>query len=500
MASLDLDKSASAAPPPIPSPPGGGDDGEVETNIPARMDRLPWSRWHWLVVFALGITWLLDGLEVTIVGAIATVLKDKQTLGLSGTQIGLAGSVYVAGNVVGALGFGYLTDRLGRKRLFTWTLLLYLAATIATAFSWSPAAFFVFRFLTGAGIGGEYTAVNSATEELNPARVRGTVELAINGSWWLGTAIGALASVVLLNPKIFAADVGWRVAFGMGAILGVAVLAVRRLLPESPRWLMTHGRVEEAEGVVDDIEHQVAASTEGDLPDPGGEQIVVRPRERTPMSEVFDVVFRQNGKRTVLGLALMIGQTFLYNAVFFTFAITLTTFFKVGNSAVGWYLLIFAVGNFLGPLTIGRLFDVIGRRPTIAGTYAIAAVGTALVGFLFARHAFGPVGLTAALGAVFFFASAGASAGYLTVSEVFPLEVRANAIAFFYAVGSGLGGIAGPILFGALVQSGDRNELLIGYVIGGVLMLGGAIAELTLGVDAEQRSLEDVATPLSASP
>jgi MFS family permease len=472
----------------------------VETDLPARMDRLPWSRWHWMVVFALGITWLLDGLEVTIVGTIATVLKDKQTLGLSGADIGLAGGVYVAGNVVGALGFGYLTDRLGRKRLFTWTLVLYLAATVATAFSWSPLAFFVFRFLTGAGIGGEYSAVNSATEELNPARVRGTVELAINGSWWLGTAIGALASVVLLNPHIFAVDVGWRVAFAMGAVLGVSVLLVRRLLPESPRWLMTHGRVDEAEQVVEDVERQVQASDgAGELPEPGDERITVVPRERTPMAEVIDVVFRQNGRRTLLGLALMVGQTFLYNAVFFTFAITLTTFFKVGTGEVGWYLLIFAVGNFLGPLTIGRLFDVVGRRPMIAGTYFVAAVGTAAVGLLFAHHAFGPVGLTAALGIVFFFASAGASAGYLTVSEVFPLEVRANAIAFFYAVGSGLGGIAGPVLFGALVQSGNRDHLLVGYLIGGALMLMGAIAELYLGVDAEQRSLEDVATPLSAS-
>ncbi len=453
-----------------------------------------------MVVFALGITWLLDGLEVTIVGTIATVLKDKQTLGLSGSDIGLAGGIYVAGNVVGALGFGYLTDRLGRKRLFTWTLVLYLAATVATAFSWSPLAFFVFRFLTGAGIGGEYSAVNSATEELNPARVRGTVELAINGSWWLGTAIGALASVVLLNPHIFAVDVGWRVAFAMGAVLGVSVLLVRRLLPESPRWLMTHGRVDEAEEVVEDVEHQVRESEGvGELPEPGDERITVSPRERTPMSEVIDVVFRQNGRRTLLGLALMVGQTFLYNAVFFTFAITLTTFFKVGTGEVGWYLLIFAVGNFLGPLTIGRLFDVVGRRPMIAGTYFVAAVGTAAVGLLFAGHAFGPVGLTAALGVVFFFASAGASAGYLTVSEVFPLEVRANAIAFFYAVGSGLGGIAGPVLFGALVQSGNRDHLLIGYLIGGALMLMGAVAELYLGVDAEQRSLEDVATPLSAS-
>jgi MFS family permease len=474
------------------------DPAVVESDIPARMDRLPWSRWHWMVVFALGITWVLDGLEVTIVGAIATVLKSHQTLGLSSSQIGLVGAIYVVGNVVGALGFGYLTDRVGRKRLFLVTLGLYLVATVATAFSWGAWPFFVFRFLTGAGIGGEYSAVNSATEELNPARVRGTVELAINGSWWLGTALGAAASIVLLNPRIVGIDVGWRLAFGIGAILGLAVLLIRRVLPESPRWLMTHGREGEAEEVVRHIEDEVKGFTGEELPPPGDGTIRVHQQDRVPLGMVARDLFGQHRRRTVLGVGLMVGQTFLYNAVFFTFADTLSTYFKVPSQRVGWYLLVFAVGNLAGPLVLGRLFDTVGRRPMIAGTYLVAAVGTAFVGWTFTQAHFTALGLTLALGAVFFFASAGASAGYLTVSEVFPLEIRANAIAFFYAIGSGLGGIVGPILFGALIQTGQRSDLFIGYAIGGALMLVGGVLEIVLGVDAEERSLEDVATPLSA--
>jgi MFS family permease len=473
----------------------------VETNIPARMDRLPWSRWHWMVVFALGITWVLDGLEVTIVGAIATVLTKPSTLGLSTTEIGWAGGIYVAGNVVGAFLFGYLTDRLGRKKLFMVTLLVYLAATVATAFSWNVLSFMVFRFITGAGIGGEYSAINSATEELNPARVRGTVELAINGSWWLGTAVGAISSIFLLNPKLFAIDLGWRFAFGLGAILGVAVILIRRMLPESPRWLMTHGREEEAEKVVKEIEESVKRYVHRDeLDDPGDKTITLRQRERTPFGEIVGTMFGEHKRRTVLGIGLMVGQTFLYNAVFFTFAITLTTFWpnKVADNQVGWYILAFAIGNFLGPITIGRLFDVIGRKPMIAGTYVVSAIGTVVVGWLFWQTGLSPISLTVGIAIVFFFASAGASAGYLTVSEVFPLEIRANAIAFFYAIGSAIGGIAGPILFGAMVETGSASKVFFAYVVGGVLMLMGGLLEIWLGVPAEQKSLESVATPLSA--
>jgi MFS family permease len=474
----------------------GGDT--VESDIPARMDRLPWSRWHWLVVFALGITWLLDGLEVTIVGAIAAVLTNKQTLALSEGEIGLAGSVYIVGAVVGALTFGYLTDRLGRKKLFMVTLLVYLGATILTAFSWSPLIFFIFRFLTGAGIGGEYAAVNSATEELNPARVRGTVELAINGSWWLGTALGAALSIVVLNPKLLPVDIGWRLAFGLGAVLGVCVLLVRRLLPESPRWLMTHGREEEAEKVVREIEENVKRYTgKRELDEPEG-TIEVQPRSHTPVREILRTMFVQHRDRTVLGITLMAGQAFIYNAVFFTFGLVLATFFKVADQSVGWYILPFAAGNWLGPLILGRLFDRIGRRQMITFSYGISGVLLAVTGWMFAQEMLSAWTLTAAWSVIFFFASAAASAGYLTVSEIFPLEIRANAISFFFAIGTGIGGIIGPFLFGKLVESGEPVDVSVGYWIGAAAMLLAAGMELWLGPDAEQKSLEEVAEPLSS--
>jgi MFS family permease len=474
-----------------------GDGDVVETDIPARMDRLPWSRWHWLVVLALGITWVLDGLEVTIVGAIGPVLTKPDTLGLTASEVGLAGAVYVVGNVVGAFGFGYATDRLGRKKLFTVTLALYLVATIATAFSWNAASFLLFRFVTGAGIGGEYSAINSATEELNPARVRGRVELGINGSWWLGTMIGAAASVVLLDANIVAVDLGWRLAFGIGAVLGVGIILIRRLLPESPRWLMTHGRVEEAEGVVGDIEETVESQVDEPLPEPDDESIAIQPRDHTPFGEIWGVMFRQHARRTWLGIGLMVGQTFLYNAVFFTFALTLTTFFGVQDQDVGFYIFAFAIGNVAGPLLLGPLFDTIGRKVMIAGSYLVSAAGVLVVGLLFENGTLGATGLTIGLAIVFFFASAGASAGYLTVSEVFPLEIRANAIAFFYAIGSAAGGIVGPYLFGKLVETGDKNQVFLGYALGALLMAVGGVLEIFLGIDAEQQSLETVATPLS---
>jgi MFS family permease len=488
---------ASAARAAQPSQPGG-DDGVVETDIPARMDRLPWSRWHWLVVVALGITWLLDGLEVTIVGAIAPTLTSKATLGLSPVEVGLVGSLYIVGAVVGAFVFGYLTDRLGRKRLFMWTLLLYLAATVLSAFSVNAFMFLVFRFFTGTGIGGEYAAINSATEELNPARVRGRVELAINGSWWLGTAAGAVLTIIVLNPALLPVNIGWRVGFALGAVLAVAILLIRRLLPESPRWLMTHGRVDEAEQVVKEIEQTVRAYTGGDLPTPKDETIEIRPRDHTTVPEILRTMFVDNTSRTVLGISLMAAQAFIYNAVFFTFGLVLTTFFKVPDQNVGWYILPFAAGNFLGPLLLGPLFDKVGRKPMIFGSYLISGVLLAITGFLFAGSFFNDVSLTVAWSVIFFFASAGASAGYLTVSEIFPLEIRANAISFFFAFGTGLGGIIGPFLFGKLIASGHQGDLTIGYLIGAAAMIIAAFVELWLGVEAEQKSLEQVAEPLSA--
>jgi MFS family permease len=451
-----------------------------------------------LVVVALGITWVLDGLEVTIVGAIAPTLTSKATLALSKFEVGLVGTVYILGAVFGAFVFGYLTDRLGRKRLFMWTLLLYLLATVASAFSPNATIFLIFRFFTGMGIGGEYAAINTATEELNPARVRGRVELAINGSWWLGTAVGAALTIVLLNPKFFAVNIGWRLAFGLGAILGVAIILIRRLLPESPRWLMTHGRVEEAEKIVQEIEENVKRYTgRSELPKPEG-TIELRTRDRTPVKEILRTMFVENKSRTLLGIGLMTGQAFIYNAVFFTFGLVLTTFFKVPDQNVGWYILPFAAGNFAGPLLLGPLFDTIGRRAMIAFSYLASAALLTITGFLFTTHFFNDVTLTIAWAIIFFFASAGASAGYLTVSEIFPLEIRANAIAFFFAFGTGLGGAVGPILFGALIGTEKRGPVAVGYWIGAAAMAVAGLLELFLGVKAEQKPLEEVAEPLSA--
>jgi MFS family permease len=473
----------------------------VETDVPQRMDRLPWSSWHWMVVIALGVTWVLDGLEVTIVGAIAPVLQQPGTLHLSATDVGIAGSVYILGAVVGAFLFGYLTDRLGRKRLFMWTLLLYLAATVATAASWAAAPFFFFRFLTGMGIGGEYAAINSATEELNPARVRGRVELAINGSWWAGTAAGAALTLLLLDPNLFPPDLGWRLAFGLGAVLGLGVLLVRKHLPESPRWLMTHNRMDEAEKVVADIEEQVKESTGVDpLPEPEGDPIQIRPRDHTPVREIFRTMFADNRKRTTLGLVLMAAQAFVYNAVFFTFGLVLTTFFGVSDTSVGLYILPFAVGNFLGPFLLGPLFDSIGRRKMIAFSYITSGVLLAVTGWLFSQHILFTTdwSITIAWSVIFFFASAGASAGYLTVSEIFPLEIRANAIAFFFAIGTGIGGVIGPFIFGKFIETQRVGPVFIGYLIGAVAMILAGFVEVWLGVDAEGQPLEQVAEPLSA--
>ena len=437
----------------------GESPGSVsETDVPARLDRLPWSRWHWLVLIGLGTVWILDGFEVTIVGAIgSTITKAHSGIAITTAQIGDAAGVYIAGACAGALLFGYLTDRFGRKRLFLVTLGLYLAATLLTAASFNVWWFFIFRFLTGMGIGGEYSAINSAIDELIPARVRGTVDLLVNGSYWLGTAAGAAATLVLLDPKILAIDVGWRLCFGIGAVLGIAILIVRRLIPESPRWLFTHGRPEEADVVVASIERQVGEET-GQSLEEVSETVKVRERDPIGFIEVGRIVFGQYPRRSVLGLALFIGQAFLYNAVFFTYALVLTTFYKVNAASVGLYLIAFAVGNFAGPLLLGRLFDTVGRRKMIAGTYLLSGVMLGVTAALFNAGTLSATTQTIAWVVVFFFASAGASAAYLTVSEIFPMETRALAIAFFYAIGTGLGGIIGPVLFGALIATGKASD------------------------------------------
>jgi len=470
----------------------------IETGIPARMDRLPWSRWHWMVVAGLGTVWILDGLSVTIIGAIGGRLTEKGSgPELNAAQVGSAGSAYIVGACLGALYFGRLADRLGRKRLFMITLAVFLAGSVLTAFSMNFAWFLVCRAITGAGVGGEYSAIHCAVDELIPARVRGAVDLIIGGSYWIGTIFGALASLVLLDTSIFPMNIGWRLAFGLAAIMGFAILLVRRNVPESPRWLFLHGYDEEAERVTRDIECQVVDSTGQELIAPRRR---MRVKQRGPMGigEIATVVFKMYPKRTFVGFSLFTGQAFLYNAIFFTYALVLTEIYGVSSSSVGLYLLPFAVGNFAGPLLLGRFFDSIGRKPMIAGTYILSGVLLIITGILFKNGTLTATTQTVAWCVIFFFASAGASAAYLTVSEIFPMETRAMAIAFFYALGTIVGGFGGPLLFGALIQSGDPSQIFIGYVIGAAVMIAGGVIQATMGVEAAGRDLEDIAPPLSA--
>jgi len=470
----------------------------IETDIPARLDRLHWGRFHTLVVVALGITWILDGLEVTLAGAVAPALKESPQLHFSNSDVGFASSAYLAGAVLGALFFGWLTDRLGRKRLFFITLAVYLLATAATSLSWSLASFALFRFLTGAGIGGEYTAINSAIQELVPARYRGWTDLVINGSFWIGAAIGAAGSIVLLDPALLAPDLGWRFAFFIGAALGLVIFFMRLWLPESPRWLMTHGRSAEAAAVLDEIEGAFRARGERLAPAPLP-TIRLRTRRFTPLAEVAKTLFRAERRRTLVGLSLMAAQAFFYNAIFFTYALVLTDFYGIRADDVGWYLLPFAAGNFLGPVLLGRFFDTVGRRVMIATTYGLSGVLLAGAGYLFAAGVLSATGQTAAWMVIFFFASAAASSAYLTVSETFPLEVRALAIAFFYAIGTGIGGVIGPLLFGALIDTGSRWSLFGGYLVGSLLMIAAAAVQARWGIAAERRPLESVCRPLAAA-
>jgi MFS family permease len=469
----------------------------VSTDIPARLDRLPWSSFHWLVVLALGASWAIDGLEVTLTGAVSGVLQDRATLNLDSGEIGALGSFYLAGAVVGALVCGHLTDRHGRSKLFFITLGIYLAGTLATAFSWDFWSMAACRAITGFGIGGEYAAINSAIDELIPARVRGQVNLFINGSYWVGAATASAATLVLLDPAFLPIDLGWRLGFGIGALLGLLVLFARRHVPESPRWLTIHGRHDHAEKVVRAIEARVARSAGASEAGPL-DSLLIHPQERVSLSLVMTTMFRSYPRRSVLGFALITSQAFLYNAVFFTYALVLTRFYGVEPAATGLYLLPFAAANFLGPLVLGRLFDRIGRRVMISATYALSALLLFVTGALFATGDLTAYAQTALWGAIFFVASAAASAGYLTISEIFPLELRALAIAIFYALGTAAGGMLAPWLFGVLIGSGARGSVFAGYAFGAILMLAAAAIEAWLGVDAERKSLENVAPPLSA--
>jgi MFS family permease len=471
--------------------------GIIDTDLPSRLDRLPWGRFHTLIVVALGITWLLDGLEVTLAGAVASALKSSPALHMTNAEVGMAGSAYIAGAVVGALGFGWLTDRLGRRKLFFITLAVYLLATAATSFSWSFTAFIVFRFLTGAGIGGEYAAINSTIQEFTPARVRGWTDLTINGTFWVGAGIGAAGSLVLLDPHLLPADWGWRACFFIGAVLALVILFMRAWVPESPRWLITHGDHDEAQRIVEDIEARFRDAGH-DIDGLPTQTLRLHARHHTPMSEVFNSIFRVHLKRALVGLSLMTAQAFFYNAIFFTYALVLTDFYHVPGGEVGLYLLPFALGNFLGPIVLGRLFDVIGRRKMIASTYAISGILLACSGYAFAQGWLTVTTQTIAWMVIFFFASAAASSAYLTVSETFPLEIRALAIAVFYAFGTALGGIIGPTFFGSLIDTHQRGEVFTGYLVGSALMILGAVIAAIWGVDAERKSLEHVAAPLSA--
>jgi len=476
----------------------GVETGTITTDIPARLDRLPWVRWHWVVLIGLGTVWILDGLEVTIVGSMSDALKSPTDgLGMSSAQIGQAGAVYVAGACVGALFFGQLTDRFGRKKLFILTLLVYLFATVGTAFSMNVAWYFGARFITGMGIGGEYAAINSAIDELIPARYRGRVDIAINGSFWVGAAAGALLTIPLLDPTVINQAWGWRLAFGLGAILAVGVLLVRRNVPESPRWLFIHGREDEGERIVKDIEETVESES-GDRLEQVDDTITIRQRKTIGLALIAKTVFTLYPRRTVLCFTLFVGQAFLYNAFFFTFGDTLSTFFGVDQT--GYYIAVFALCNFVGALVLSPLFDVVGRVKMIAGTYIVSGVLLGIAGFMLGS--LDATTLTMFGGVTFFFASAGASAAYLTASEVFPMETRALCIAFFYAIGTAAGGISGPLLFGWLIDrataSGDITQIAFGYFLGSALMIIGGIVEIFLGVKAEGKSLENIAKPLTA--
>ena len=473
----------------------------IESYVPARLDALPWSSWHWLIVVSLGATWILDGLEVTLAGALGGILTRPETLGLTPALVGASATSYLAGAVLGALLFGYGTDRFGRKKLFFITVAVYLTGTALSAFSWNFWSYALFRAVTGAGIGGEYAAINSAIDELIPARVRGRVDLIINGSYWVGAALGAAATLVLLDPRRVPIWLGWRCAFGIGATLGLIVIFFRRWIPESPRWLMIHGRNHEAEQIVGEVERKIMGVQRAAVSDRGYSEASptrIRTRTHTPWHEIWDAIVHEHRRRSFLGFVLMLTQAFFYNAIFFTYALVLMRFYGVPEQNVGSYLLPFALGNVLGPVLLGHLFDTIGRKQMITITYGLAGILLAVTAWLFHAGLLTAQTQTLAWTIIFFIASAAASSAYLTVSEIFPLEIRALAIAIFYAIGTLAGGVGAPLLFGWIIGKGSIEALFMGYLLAAALMMFGAIVEAWIGVAAERRSLEDVAAPLSS--
>jgi MFS family permease len=472
----------------------------VRSLIPARMDRLPWTRFHWMVVVGLGVSWILDGLEIQLVADVGSILTEEESgLGISSTQVGLLASVYLVGQVVGALVFGRLTDRLGRRRLFILTLAIYLVGSGLAGLSWNLWSFLFFRFVAGMGIGGEYTAINSAIDELIPAKYRGRVDIAVNGTYWGGALLGSLGALVLLDPERVSMFWGWRIAFFLGPILGLVIIYIRRHIPESPRWQLTHGYSEEAERTVDEIEKTVQ-SQGGELsPVDDSKAIEVVGEKSIPLTTVARIMFREYPRRAVLGATMMVTQSFLYNAIFFSYALVLTNFFDVEHASVPLYFIPFAIGNLLGPLLLGHLFDTWGRRKMILLTYGLASVVLAIAAVLFSSGALTAVTQTALWCVCFFFASAGASSAYLTVSEIFPIELRGQAIAFFFCIAQ-LAGAVAAALYAALVGDGSsRGPLTTGYFLGaGIMLLGGLVAWF-IGINAERQSLEDIADPVTST-
>src|SRR5256712_6591778 len=473
-----------------------GNGEAIESYVPARLDRMPWSRWHWLIVISLGAIWILDGLEVTLAGSLGGILTRRETLALTDTEIGASATFYLTGAVIGALLFGYGTDRFGRKKLFFITVAVYLIGTALSAFSWNFASYAFVRALTGAASGGEYAAINSAIDELIPARVRGRVDLMINGSYWIGAALGSGATVIVLDPNRFPISLGWRFAFAIGATLGLVVIFFRRWIPESPRWLMIHGRNAEAEEIVDQVERRFVADPKT-LPAHDSAPTRIQTRTHTPWREIWNAVVHEHRRRSFLGFVLMLTQAFFYNAIFFTYALVLMRFYGVSEESVGGYLLPFALGNVLGPLLLGQLFDTIGRRQMIAATYGLAGILLAVSGWLFHAGLLTAQTQTLAWTIIFFVASAAARSAYFTASEIFPLEIRALAIAIFYAIGTLVGGVFAPLLFGWIIGTGSSNALFAGYLAAAFLMILGAIVELWIGVAAERRPPGQVAEPFA---
>ncbi len=469
----------------------------ITTNIPARLDRLPWSRFHWFVVIVLGVTWILDGLEVALKSAVSSMLQHPLSLGLTTENIGLIISFYMLGTVIGALVFGFLTDRYGRKKMFYVTLGIYLVGAIASAFSWNLTSFCFFRFLTGLGIGGEYTAINSAVDELIPARVRGRVGLMVNASYWLGAALASLSTFIILDPNYFSPDVGWRVGFGIGALMSVMVLFLRRFVPESPRWLVVHGRSQEAEQIVSTIERQIEQQQGIQL----SKEIPLLRMNISPclpLKDLVTILWTRYRRHSVVSLALIIAQAFLYNSIFFTYALVLTTFYNIDPSETGLFLFPFALGNLIGPFVLGPFFDSVGRRIMIGGTYAISALLLLITGYLFMQGYLTAQTQTLLWTIIFFFGSAAASSAYLTVSEIFPLETRGLAIAIFFALGTGVGGVLAPYIFSVLISTAQRELICYGYFAVAILMFVAATIEFVYGIDAEKKSLEEIASPLAS--